>query len=52
MTYWSPLQLLFSTTPLTLEDWGRIALIGSSVLFIVELEKWVIRRWFADKNIR
>ena len=52
LTYWTPLQLLFSTTPLALADWGRIILIASSVLFIVEIEKWVIRSWFNHNNIR
>lgn len=44
-TYWEPLQLLFNTTALTLTDWARIILIAASVFFIVETEKWIIRRW-------
>jgi magnesium-transporting ATPase (P-type) len=45
-TYTAPMQQLFSTTDIDLAAWGRIVLIGSSVLFLVEAEKWLMRRRF------
>jgi hypothetical protein len=42
-TYLPPFQLLFKTSPLDLQTWGLIIVIASSVLFLVELEKWVVR---------
>jgi len=43
-TYTPPMQLFFHSAPLSLEAWLRILLVGSSVLFLVELEKWLIKR--------
>ena len=43
-TYLSPMQILFGTAAIDLDDWLRILLISSSVLFLVELEKCVVRR--------
>ncbi len=42
-TYLPPFQLLFQTTALNLKTWSVIVLIASSVLFLVELEKWLVR---------
>ena len=42
-TYAEPMQALFGTTGITSKTWLIIVLISSSVLFIVELEKWLIR---------
>jgi magnesium-transporting ATPase (P-type) len=42
-TYLPPFQLLFKTTALDLQTWGLIVAIASSVLFLVELEKWLAR---------
>jgi len=42
-TYLPPFQLLFKTTALDLQTWGLIIVISSSVLFLVELEKWLAR---------
>ncbi len=42
-TYLPPFQLLFETTALNLQTWGMIIFIASSVLFLVELEKWMVR---------
>ena len=42
-TYLPPFQLLFGTTALNLETWAVIVAISSSVLFLVELEKWLVR---------
>ena len=42
-TYLSPMQTLFGTTAIDFIIWLRIVLVASSVLFLVELEKYVIR---------
>jgi len=47
-TYLGPMQTLFGTAAIDLVMWVRIVLVASSVLFLVELEKAVIRR--ADRN--
>jgi magnesium-transporting ATPase (P-type) len=43
-TYWSGLQNLFGTAAIGLKEWGLIILTASSVLFLVEGEKWLVRR--------
>lgn len=50
-TYLSPMQTLFATTGISLEAWLRIIVIGSSVLFLVEAEKYLIR-YYKRKQIR
>ncbi|MEA2079699.1 MAG: cation transporting ATPase C-terminal domain-containing protein, partial [Pseudomonadota bacterium] len=47
-TYLGPMQSLFGTAGIDVTMWVRIVLVASSVLFLVELEKAVIRR--ADRN--
>jgi len=42
-TYLPPMQTLFGTTAIDLEIWLRILLVSSSVLFLVEIEKAVVR---------
>ena len=42
-TYLGPMQTLFGTTGIDLNAWVRIILVASSVLFLVELEKFIIR---------
>ncbi len=49
-TYAAPMQHLFATTDIGLNDWLRIIAIGSSVLILVELEKAIIRRFFIKPN--
>lgn len=44
-TYSSPLQKLFGSTPLGLEDWLLVLLAASLVLIGSELEKWLIRHF-------
>jgi magnesium-transporting ATPase (P-type) len=44
-TYLPPLQTLFGTAAIGAEIWLRILIVASSVLFIVELEKALVRRW-------
>ncbi len=43
-TYLAPMQLLFGTTAIGIEIWLRILLVSSSVLFLVELEKYFSRQ--------
>ena len=43
-TYLAPMQSLFGTTAIELNVWLRILLVSSSVLFLVELEKYFVRR--------
>ncbi len=43
-TYLAPLQVLFGTTAIGIEIWLRILLVSSSVLFLVELEKYFARK--------
>ena len=42
-TYLGPMQTLFSTTAISVEAWLRIIAVSSSVLFLVEIEKMLIR---------
>jgi magnesium-transporting ATPase (P-type) len=42
-TYTPPMQALFATTPLSATTWLMIIAVASSVLFLVELEKWWLR---------
>jgi len=43
-TYLGPMQSLFGTTAINLSIWLRILLVASSVLFLVEIEKYFVRR--------
>ncbi len=47
-TYLAPMQSLFGTTAIDFNIWLRILLVASSVLFIVELEKYFVRHM--DRN--
>jgi magnesium-transporting ATPase (P-type) len=47
-TYLSPMQTLFGTTTIDVSTWFRILLVSSSVLFLVELEKYFVRHM--DRN--
>ncbi|MDT8370526.1 MAG: cation-transporting P-type ATPase [Gammaproteobacteria bacterium] len=42
-TYLAPMQSLFGTMALDLATWGLIVLVASSVLFLVEIEKYIVR---------
>jgi Ca2+-transporting ATPase len=42
--YWPPLAALFHTTPLGWRDWLLAASLGLSILPVVEVSKWIIRR--------
>ncbi len=43
-TYFEPMQLLFGTVDIAPVIWLRILLVSSVVLFLVELEKLIVRR--------
>ena len=43
-TYFAPIQKLFGTISIDLDSWLIITLVASSVLFLVELEKLIVRR--------
>ena len=43
-TYLEPMQILFGTTSIDFSIWLRILLVSSSVLFLVEFEKYFVRR--------
>ena len=42
-TYSSPMQTLFKTEAITVQDWLLMTLVASSVFVMVELEKWFLR---------
>jgi len=43
-TYLAPMQSLFGATAIDFDIWLRILFVSSSVLFLVELEKFFVRR--------
>lgn len=43
-TYAPPMQVLFGTAAISARDWLTIVIVASSVLWLVELEKWLLRR--------
>jgi len=42
-TYWQPMQILFGTVDLDAHTWQMITAVASSVLILVEIEKFFIR---------
>jgi len=48
-TYLTPMQSLFGTTAIDMFMWLRILLVSSSVLFLVEIEKYIVRRKDNDR---
>lgn len=49
-TYLPPMQLLFGTESIDLSMWLKVIGISSSVLFLVEFEKLLVRRLHANKS--
>ncbi len=43
-TYLAPMQAMFGTTAIDFFTWVRIVAVSSLVLFLVELEKYIVRR--------
>ncbi len=48
-TYLTPMQILFGTTAIDFDIWLRILLVASSVLLLVELEKYFVRNISQNK---
>jgi|694.fasta_scaffold62244_3 Ca2+-transporting ATPase len=44
VTHWGPMQRLFETTSISLPQWGLCAAVASSVLWLEEMRKAVLRR--------
>jgi len=51
-TYFPPMQTLFGTAGLTINSWLVIMLVSSSVLFLVEIEKFIVHKILANKSDR
>ncbi len=49
-TYLAPMQALFGTTAIDLAVWVYIVAVSSVVLFLVELEKYIVRRRTMSEN--
>ncbi|MDX8406250.1 MAG: cation-transporting P-type ATPase [Mariprofundus sp.] len=49
-TYLPPIQLLFSTAAMSSDAWLRVVIVSSSVLFLVEIEKMLIRHWLKQRK--
>ena len=49
-TYLAPMQSLFGTAAIDLAMWLRILVVSSTVLFLVELEKALVRRRTASED--
>ncbi len=43
VTHWGPMQRLFDTTSISLVQWGVCALVASTVLWLEEVRKFVVR---------
>ena len=44
-TYTAPMQRIFGTAAISPAAWGRIIVVSASVLFLVELEKYLLRKY-------
>ena len=49
LTYLGPMQLLFATAAMDLGAWLRVIAVASSVLFLVEFEKFLLRKLIASE---
>jgi len=49
-TYLPAMQILFGTAAMSADAWLRVVLVGSSVFFLVEIEKMLIRRYGRQKQ--
>lgn len=43
--YVPALQWLFQTEPLDWQDWGLVLAVSVTVILMVEVDKWIRRRW-------
>lgn len=44
VTHWGPMQRLFDTTSISIAQWGLCVAVASSIIFLEELRKLIIRR--------
>jgi len=44
-TYAAPMQTLFATSAMSIDSWLRVITVASSVLFLVEMEKMLLRKY-------
>lgn len=44
VVYWPLAEVVFATTALSAIDWGLILLVASSIFWVDEIRKWVLRR--------
>ncbi len=51
-TYAPPMQFLFDTRPVSVSSWCLIVVVASSVLFLVEAEKWLGNLASREKSTR
>jgi Ca2+-transporting ATPase len=42
--YVPPLQWVFRTEPITINEWVQILIVSATVIFVVEIDKWIRRR--------
>jgi Ca2+-transporting ATPase len=42
--YVPPLQWVFRTEPITINEWVQILTVSATVIFVVEIDKWIRRR--------
>ncbi|MBC8209968.1 MAG: cation-transporting P-type ATPase [Gammaproteobacteria bacterium] len=50
LTYLGPMQVMFATTGMSAEAWLRVVVVASSVLFLVEIEKYLLRTFVFRKK--
>lgn len=43
--YVPTLQWIFRTEPISIKDWQNVLLVALSVIIVVEIDKWLRRRW-------
>jgi len=49
-TYTTPMQRIFGTAAISPAAWGRIIVVSVSILFLVELEKYLLRKYRGIKE--
>jgi magnesium-transporting ATPase (P-type) len=49
-TYTGPMQTLFATSAMSIDSWLRVITVASSVLFLVETEKMLLRKFMKTER--
>lgn len=49
-TYAGPMQTLFATSAMSIDSWLRVITVASSVLFLVEIEKMILRKFMKTQQ--